>query len=190
MEAAHDTRGRAEEGGLMASDGAQGCMSPIAPTLAGPVEYSGRRSVLVAAERKVVRYDDLARAIAQIRSPARWQVDVLPWVVGVRGVLDVAGITRAVEFLGVPAQKRQGLLRATAVAYVEALKYLHRARKSANPRRTPVGPGLHFSVSRGKKRKRGESAVYTWNRWQRFSQDPMPLGLKRARWQGACNSGS
>ena len=137
--------------------------------LAVPVEYSGRRSILVAAKRKVATCEGFARALAQLNSPAGWRVEVLPWVVGVRGVLDVAGITHAAEFLGVPTQKRQGLLRATAVVSVEALEYLHRVRKSANPRRVPVEPGLHFSVDRGKKRKRGEASWSTWSRWQQFA---------------------
>ncbi len=94
-----------------------------APALAIPAEYSGRRSILVAAERKVTAYEGLAHALMQLNSQAGWRVEVLPWVVGVRGLLDVAGITRAADFLGVPTQKRQGLLRATAVASVEALEY-------------------------------------------------------------------
>ena len=77
------------------------------------------------AERKVAAYDGLARALTQLNSQGRWRVEVLPWVLGGRGVLDVAGITRAAGFLSVPAQKRQGLLRATAVASVEALEFLH-----------------------------------------------------------------
>ena len=175
----------AQAGGLVDGD------APLsAPALAIPAEYSGRRSILVAAERKVTAYEGLAHALMQLNSQAGWRVEVLPWVVGVRGVLDVAGITRAADFLGVPTQKRQGLLRATAVASVEALEYLHQVRKSANPQRAPVGPGLHFSVDRGKKRKRGEAAENTWSRWQRLARDPMRLRLKRARWRGTCSSGS
>ena len=77
-----------------------------APALALPVEYSGRRSILEATERKVAAYEGLARVLTQLNSPAGWQ-EVLPWVMGVRGVLDVAGITHAANFLGVPTQKRQ-----------------------------------------------------------------------------------
>jgi len=178
----------AQAGGLVNNDIDH---APLpAPALAIPVEYSGRRSILMAAERKVAAYAGLACALMEPSSQAGWRVEVLPWVVGVRGVLDVAGITHAADFLGIPTQKRQGLLRATAVASVEALEYLHRVRKSANPRRVPVGPGVHFGVDRGKKRKRGEAAENTWTRWQRLARDPMRLRLKRARWRGTCSSGS
>ena len=179
----------AQEGGLVRDDTERHAPLPP-PSLAVPVGYSGRRSILVAAKRKIAAYEGVARALTQLNSPAGWRVEVLPWVVGVRGVLDVAGITHAADFLGVPMQKRQGLLRATAVASVEALEYLHRVRKSANPQRVPVGPGLHFGVDRVKKRKRGEAAENTWSRWQHLARDPMRLRLKRARWRGACSSGS
>ena len=75
---------------------------PPAPALAVPMEYSGRRSILVAAERKVAAYEGLARALLQLNSQTGWRVEVLPWVVGVRRLLDVAGITCAADFLGVP----------------------------------------------------------------------------------------
>ena len=111
----------------------------------------------MAAERKVAVYDGLARALTQLNSPTRRRVEVLLRVDGIRRVLDVAGITRALGFLGVPAQKGQGLLRATAVASVEALEFLHRVCESANQKCTPVGPGLHFGVDRD---NRGSCSKY------------------------------
>ena len=55
-----------------------------APALAVPVEYSGRRSILVAAKRKIAAYEGVARALTQLSSPAGWRVEVLPgwWALG------------------------------------------------------------------------------------------------------------
>ena len=153
----------------------------------GHIVSRGRRSIRVAGERKFETYGELAQALRQLYTRAEWRVEILPWVVGVRGILDTVGIGRALEFLDVPVQKRQGLMKITALESVHALEFLHKVRQSAHPRSIPVGPGVPFGVDRGKKRTRGGTADGTWTRWQRLTRDPMRLGLNAAQWRGTCN---
>ncbi len=61
-------------------------------------------------------------------------MEVLPWVVGTRVVLDATGIQEAMTFLEIPASKRKGILRKSAAASLEALVYMHRVRKSGATR--------------------------------------------------------
>ncbi len=93
-----------------------------------------RKSILESYERKKAKYNDLASNLRERFGRQGWKVQVLPWVVGVRGVLHVEGIQQATAFMEVPAAKRKGLLRKSAVASVEALEYLHRVRRSGNAR--------------------------------------------------------
>ncbi len=88
---------------------------------------SDRKSILEAYERK---YQDLASTLRKRFGRQGWKVQVLPWMVGVKGFLHVESIEQAMAFMEVPATKRKGLLRKSAVASVEALEYLHRVRRS------------------------------------------------------------
>jgi len=149
--------------------------------LGGTAAHQGRRSIQVAAARKMEAYGPLMAALRNLYGGQDWTVEVLPWVVGVRGILDATGIQRAFAFLDIPVQRRQGLLRTTAVASVQSFAFLHRVRQSANPRRILMD-GLEQVVPR--KRKRGEEAACTWQRWQRLRTDSMRTTLGQARWRG------
>ena len=46
----------------------------------------------MAGERKFETYGELAQALRQLYCGAEWRVEILPWVVGVRGILDTVGI--------------------------------------------------------------------------------------------------
>ncbi len=63
-----------------------------------------------------------------------WRVQVLPWVIGTRCVLDIDCISKAMAFMEIPEQRRKDRLRRTAVVSVEALVFMHRVRKSGNLR--------------------------------------------------------
>ena len=76
----------------------------------------------MAGERKFETYGELAQALRQQNTGAEWRVEILPWVVGVRGILDTVGIGRALEFLDVPVQQRQGLMKITVLESVYALE--------------------------------------------------------------------
>ncbi len=103
------------------------------------------KSILEAYERKKTKYQDLASILRERFGRQGWKVQVFPWVIGVRGVLQVEGIQQArgvmhvegiqqaMAFMEVPAAKRKGLLRKSAAASVEALEYLHRVRTPLTP---------------------------------------------------------
>ena len=102
-------------------------------------------------------------------------MEVLPWVVGVRGVLDTTGIQQAMAFLELPALKRKEILRMSATASVEALVHMHRVRKSGASRESirEVDAGQEgLTEERGPKRRRGgESASPCLDRWKRLRTD-------------------
>ena len=106
---------------------------------------------------------------------------VLPWVVGVRGVLDTEGIQRAMEFLEIPESKRGTLLRKTASASVEALVYMHKVRTSGATRASRHAADVQSGGSEGGrrlKRRREDNASNCWDRWKLLSTDPMRLSLR------------
>ena len=146
----------------------------------------GQHNIRVAGERKFEAYGELAQA--KVYNGAEWRVEILPWVVRVRGIFDTVGIGSALEFLDCPLQKTQGLMTITVLESVYALEFLHKVQQSTHPQSIPVGPGVPFGVNRGKKHKRGGTEDGTWTRWQRLTRDPMLLGLSAAQWRGTCNS--
>jgi len=130
-----------------------------------------RKSILEAYERKKAKYQDLASTLRERFGHQGWKVQVLPWVVGVRGVLHVEGIEQAMAFMEVPAAKRKGLLRKSAVASVEALEYLHRVRRSGKDRvRNRV---MEVSERRHKRKGEGGDAAQCLDRSMRLVRDPM-----------------
>ena len=151
------------------------------PSASASTISEGRRSIQQAVERKIETYGALATGLRQRYGRLNWQVEILPWVVGVRGVVDAAGIHRALEFLDIPVQRRQALIRSTALASVQSFVFLHRVRQAANPKRI-LTTGV--DQVRAAKRKRGEGVASTWQSWQRLCTDSMRIGLSQARWRG------
>jgi hypothetical protein len=145
----------------------------------------GRKSISLAAERKVATYGELAVKLRLLRG-AEWRVEVLPWVVGVRGVVDGRGISSAMKFLDIPTCQRGALVKTTVVASIHSLEYVHRVRISANPRAIPTidEPAPSVTTSR-KRRPRGEEPAVTMQRWMRLITDPMRMNFKRVRWRGS-----
>jgi hypothetical protein len=131
-----------------------------------------RKSILEAYERKKAKYKDLANTLRERFGRQGWKVQVLPWVVGVRGVLHVEGIEQAMAFMEVPAAKRKGLLRKSAVASVEALEYLHRVRRSGKDRVRNRVMG-EVSERRHKRKREGGDPAQCLDRWRRLVTDPM-----------------
>ena len=141
---------------------------------AGPA--TDRDSITTARLRKLEKYQPLAEALVQCQESSGWKVHVLPWVVGVRGVVDAEGIQRAMTILEVPPSKRQGLLRKSAVASVDSLVYMHRVRMSGTTRvRTDRTSGSSLELpGTSRKRRRAEGdAGQTMERWKRLVIDPM-----------------
>ena len=99
------------------------------PSLETRVERPSCRRLAVAAEQKRTKYQPVVDALHAQYGSRGWSIEVLPWVVGTRGTLDTHGIQYALNFIGVPDEKRLGLLRKSAVASVEGLQYMHRVRQ-------------------------------------------------------------
>ena len=145
----------------------------------------GRSRITAAAQRKMVAYNDLAKAIQQFQGESEWRVEVLPWVAGSKGVVDASGINRALEFLDVPTHRRRRILQRTAVASLQSFEYMHRVRISANPRVLPVAGAPPVAEAHGRKRRRGvEDAASTLQRWKLLTGDSMRANLQSARWRG------
>ena len=127
--------------------------------------------------RKLLKYQALAGAILQHRGSLEWEVKVLPWVVGVRGVIDAAGIQRAMHFMDIPAAKRQGLLRKSATASVDALAYIHKVRNSGASKasiRAVSDCCVAPAHTRSLKRRQGpDNAANCMERWKRLATNPM-----------------
>jgi len=140
---------------------------------------------VAAAQRKRDTYSELAKAIRLIQGTSEWQVEVLPWVAGSRGVVDAPGLNRALEFLEVPTQRRRKIMQRTALESFRSFEYMHRVRTSANPRAL-LEAGVPLTVDLGgRKRQRGvEDAHSTLQRWKRLAIDPMRANLQSARWRG------
>jgi hypothetical protein len=136
-------------------------------------------------ERKKTKYQNLAQAIGgrpcdpgwRVHYPCchgywgigypphcdpGWRVQVLPWVVGVRGVFDATGIQQAPTFLELPASKRKEILRKSAAASVEALVCMHKVRRSGaskgSIREVDAGQVEPAGEMHQKRKRRGESA--------------------------------
>ena len=149
------------------------------------VSPDGRSRINAAAQRKLTVYAELSRAIQRVQGASEWRVEVLPWVAGCRGVVDAAGLNRALDFLEVPLPRRRKILQRTALASFKSFEFMHRVRCSANPRALPsVGEPLAAARDCGKRRRGVEDAPSTWQRWKRLAGDPMRANLQSARWRG------
>ena len=129
-----------------------------------------------------MKYQPVVDALHAQYGSRGWSIEVLPWVVGARGTLDTHGIQYALNFIGVPDEKRLGLLRKSAVASVEGLQYMHRVRHSASSL-LPAGPDPPAPASL-RKRKRSETegnVMETMRRWKRLVHDPVRLHFQAPR---------
>ena len=60
---------------------------------------------------------------------AGWQVEILPWVVGIRGLIEEKSIHVAVEYLDI--SRSEWAAACTVVASVQSLAFMHRVRFSS-----------------------------------------------------------
>jgi len=145
----------------------------------------GRSRITAAVLRKLSAYGGLAEAVRQLKGGDEWQVEVLPWVVGIKGVVDATGIYTALDFLEVPANRRWKILQRTALASVESFQFMHRVRVSANPRSLPLdGAPSVVEAHSHKRRLEEEDVACTLQRWRRLSRDSMRTNLLATRWRG------
>jgi hypothetical protein len=126
-----------------------------------------------AVDRKLQTYAPLKVALQ--RYPASgWTVEILPWVVGVRGLLKVSVFAPIFKFLSIPTPRRITLLEETALESAKAFYFLHQTRRAAIlPQNTISGgfatddPGR--SCNRKRKRRSVEEYVETRKKWKQMA---------------------
>jgi hypothetical protein len=88
-----------------------------------------------AVDRKLQTYAPLKVALQ--RYPASgWTVEILPWVAGVRGLLNPSVFTPIFKFLSIPKSQHTALLEETALESAKAFYFLHQTRRAAVQRFT------------------------------------------------------
>ncbi len=91
-----------------------------------PMDGSSEQ-LAAAHERKMSTYAPLLEAL-QVYLDEVWQVEILPWVVGVRGLLDSDTIKSCLEFLEIPRQRWRRITEDASRESVKAFYSLHRVR--------------------------------------------------------------
>ena len=105
-----------------------------------------------ARQRKLCSYGPLLEALRSYLENG-WQVQILPWVVGVRGKVDAKSVRDILNFLRVSRKHRAKIVEDVAIESVKALYSLHQIRYQAL--------NLHMSRARirsGKKASRSTTA--------------------------------
>jgi ribonuclease HI len=73
-----------------------------------------------------------------------WAVQILPWVIGARGLIKKRNLCNALEFLEVPHRKQQSIIEGTVQTSIAALAFMHRTRFAARN----TGPNQTSSSSK------------------------------------------
>jgi len=126
-----------------------------------------------AADRKLQTYAPLK--IALQRYPASgWTVEILPWVVGVRGILKTSMFTPIFKFLSIPTIRRTSLLEETALESVKAFYFLHQTRSAIIHPQNLLSGGFPAddagrSCNRKRKRRSIEDYVETRKKWKQMA---------------------
>ena len=126
-----------------------------------------------AVDRKLQTYAPLKVALQQY-SASGWAVEILPWVVGVRGLLKVSTFTPVFKFLLIPYSQRTTLLEETALESTKAFYFLHQTRRAAiHPRNNLSGnfatDDAGRSCNRKRKRRSIEEYVETRKKWKQMA---------------------
>ena len=82
--------------------------------------------------------------------------DVLPWVVGIRGLANTKHLHAALSFLDIPRQKWKDMIEDSVLASVRALAYIHTIRYAGAGRRASMAIGdlLAVGITNCGKRRR------------------------------------
>jgi hypothetical protein len=93
--------------------------------------FDSHSELLAAArQRKLRTYGPLLEALRSY-SESGWQVLILPWVVGIRGMVDVKSVLEILDFLRVSTKRRAKIVEDVAIESVKALYSLHQIRYQA-----------------------------------------------------------
>mgnify|MGYP006978522195 FL=1 len=91
---------------------------------------SNAEMLSAARQRKLRTYGPLLEALRSYLESG-WQVLILPWVVGVRGMVDAKSVLEILDFLRVSRQRRAKIVEAVTIESVKALYSLHQIRYQA-----------------------------------------------------------
>ena len=93
--------------------------------------FDSQSDLLAAArQRKLRTYGPLLEALRSYLESG-WHVLILPWVVGVRGMVDVKSVSKILDFLQVCPKRRTKIVEDVAIESVKALYSLHQIRYQA-----------------------------------------------------------
>ena len=104
-----------------------------------------------------------------------WTIEILRWVIGIRGLTDTASLQQALSFLDISQQKWRDIIEDSVLASVRALAYMHKVRYSSNNRQ-PKMDKVDQQVANtrtGRKRRRPttESLGETQLRWKKLTDN-------------------
>jgi len=126
---------------------------------------------------KLAVYAPLLTALSSY-TESGWAIQILPWVVGARGLIQTSNMRTALEFLEVPHGKRQSVIDSTVQASIAALAFMNNMRfaaRTTGPSPTSLSPKVDSSsldLLGNRKRKSQDGygnlgAVMT--RWKRMT---------------------
>jgi hypothetical protein len=125
---------------------------------------------------KLTTYEPLHTALSGYTDDG-WDVQVLPWVIGARGLIQIQHMESALKFLEIPRRKWQSIIDETVYAAVAALAFMHRTRFSVHSASSGPGPGTvdnsadYIPRCGAKRRASALSKDYTaiMTRWKRMA---------------------
>ena len=130
-----------------------------------------RERLCQAHQEKLTTYAPLCRAL-RINSECNWEIRILPWVVGARGLVRHCALASALDFLDLPKASWMSVINSTVHAAVTALCFMHRIRFSQEGS-SPNSDKLEEILSRrGTKRNAsnlGRDHTIDMTRWKRMA---------------------
>ena len=87
--------------------------------------------------RKIQKYAPILSAL-QYYIQDGWAIEILPWVVGIRGLANTKHLHAALAFLDIPRQKWKDVIEDSVLASVRALAYMHTIRYAGAGRRAAM----------------------------------------------------
>ena len=126
-----------------------------------------------AADRKLQTYAPIKVALQKYPASG-WTVEILPWVVGIRGLLKVSTFAPIFKFLIIPHSLRINLLEETAFESAKAFYFLHQTRRAAiHPQNLVTGSfstdDAGRSCNRKRKRRSVEMYAETRKKWKQIA---------------------
>ena len=122
--------------------------------------------------RKIQKYAPILSAL-QYYIQDGWAIEILPWVVGIRGLANTKHLHAALAFLDIPRQKWKDVIEDSVLASVRALAYMHTIRYTGAGRRAAMATDDLSAVgitNCGKRRRCAtESMEETRKRWDNLA---------------------